>query len=43
MFWPRAQYLVSKSTRVRGMVKEHSKMSEMARFAMKIFLVVSVT
>ena len=34
---------VRRSTSVSGMVKVHSRMSEMARFAMKMFLVVSIT
>jgi hypothetical protein len=32
-----------RSTRVRGMVKAHRKMSETARLAIKMFLVVSIT
>ena len=35
--------LVSRSTSVSGIVKEQRRMSEMARLAMKIFLVVSMT
>ena len=34
---------VRRSTSVSGMVKVQSRMSEMARFAMKMFLVVSIT
>ena len=35
--------LVSRSTSVSGIVKEQRRMSEMARLAMKMFLVVSMT
>ena len=35
--------MVNKSTRVSGIVKEQRRMSDMARLAMKIFLVVSIT
>ena len=34
---PSSQKAVRTSTRVRGMVKEQSRMSVMARFAMKMF------
>ena len=34
---------VRRSISVSGMVKVHSRMSEMARFAMKMFLVVNIT
>lgn len=34
---------VKRSTSVSGMVKVHSRMSEMARLAMKMFLVVNIT
>ena len=34
---------VKRSTRVRGMVKVQRRMSEMARLAMKMFLVVNIT
>ena len=40
---PRVQYFERRSTRVRGMVKVQRRMSEMARLAMKMFLVVSMT
>ncbi len=40
---PRVQYLVMRSTRVSGIVKAHSKMSDTARFAIKMFLVVNIT
>ena len=35
--------MVSRSTSVSGIVKEQRRMSEMARLAMKMFLVVSMT
>ena len=43
MFCVRAQYLLVRSSRVRGMVNMHRSRSEMARLAMKIFLVVNNT
>ena len=43
MFGLRDQYLLVKSIIVRGMVKKHSRRSEMARFTMKMFLVVNRT
>ena len=35
--------LVRRSTSVRGIVKEQRRMSDIARLAMKMFLVVSIT
>ena len=35
--------MVTRSTRVSGIVKAHKKMSDTARFAIKMFLVVSIT
>ena len=43
MFCVRAQYLLVRSSMVRGMVNMHKSRSEIARLAMKIFLVVSNT
>ena len=43
MLGPSDQYLLVRSIKVRGMVKEHRRRSEMARFTMKMFLVVSRT
>ena len=43
MLVPRDQYLLVRSRRVRGIVKKHKRRSEMARFTMKMFLVVSRT
>jgi hypothetical protein len=40
---PRDQYLVRRSSSVRGIVNEHSRMSDRARLAMNMFLVVSFT
>ena len=43
MFCVRAQYLLVRSSMVRGMVKQQSMRSEIARFRMKIFLTVKKT
>ena len=43
MLVPRAQYLLVRSSRVRGIVKKHKRRSEMARFTMKMFLAVKRT
>ena len=42
-FSVRAQYLLVRSSRVRGMVKQHSRRSEIARFRIKMFLAVNKT
>ena len=39
----RDQYLLVRSISVRGMVKRHRRRSDMARFTMKMFLVVKRT
>jgi hypothetical protein len=43
MLGPSDQYLLVRSIKVRGMVKEYRRRSEMVRFTMKMFLVVSKT
>ena len=43
MFFPKVQYLVRMSMRVKGIVKEQSRMSETAMLAMKMFRVVIIS
>jgi hypothetical protein len=40
--FPMNQYLARRSVKVRGMVKVHSRRSDMARLPMKMFLAVSI-
>ena len=40
---PKFQYAVMMSTRARGMVNKQSRISEIARFAMKTFRVVIIS
>ena len=42
MFCPKVQYLVRMSRRVKGIVKEQRRMSEMARLAIRTLLVVHI-
>ena len=43
MFCPKVQYLVRMSRRVKGIVKEQRRMSEIAMLAMKTFRVVNIS
>ena len=40
--FPMNQYFARRSVKVRGMVKVHSRRSDMARLPMKMFLAVSI-